>query len=182
MAFEICCAPPTSTVIAPASARCTPPVTGQASVATPRLAARAASASTSAKSLVLISIQVLPARMAGSASSMTAAVAFGRGQAGDRRRRSPPQAAASRRPSVRRPRARIARRRDPGRGPEVEATARQIRGQVPSEIAESDESVAQVELLDESNCLPRPLSRAADRPFRDAAGRPRKGAPAPPPR
>ena len=36
-----CCAPPTSTVMSPASARWTPPVTGQARVATPGCRARA---------------------------------------------------------------------------------------------------------------------------------------------
>src|SRR5260370_32249168 len=79
-----CCVPPTSTVMSPAAARCTPPVTGQTKVETPTPAARAAIRSTSTKSLVLISIQVLPGCRKGIASFITAALAAGEGQDGMR--------------------------------------------------------------------------------------------------
>ena len=50
--------PPAITVISPAAALCTPPVTGHSSVAMPRAAASAARRSSSCGSFVLMSIHV----------------------------------------------------------------------------------------------------------------------------
>src|ERR1700676_1145433 len=66
--------------MSPAAARGPPPGTGQTKVETPTLKARAAIRSTSTKSLVLISIQVLPGCRNGSASFITALLAAGEGR------------------------------------------------------------------------------------------------------
>ena len=75
--------PPAITVISPAAALWTPPVTGHASVAMPRTASSAASRSSSCASLVLMSIQVPPARRPSqtpSGPATTAATAAGDGR------------------------------------------------------------------------------------------------------
>ncbi len=104
--------------------------------------ARAASASTSAKSFVLISIHVAPERISGSAASMTLAVAAGEGRQvinASQVRASSATDAAQVAPASRTPAAALSIQVV---NDHVEPAAHQIRGEVLAEIPKTDETVA----------------------------------------